>query len=916
MPPGALPLCLFESHPVRDELLNELLPRLKRDFGFSEKGDWLREGKCPECNAKKSLYTHADHPWVLRCGRLDSCGAEISVKQSYPDIFDDWSKRHKPTPEKPNAAADAYLRSARGFNLAPLAGCYTQEWYRDPDLNITSATVRFPLPGGGYWQRLIDQPGRFGDKKATFSPRSQHRGHCWLYPGDSFETLAQEREIWIAEGIFDAIALRQANIAAVSAMTCNIWPEHFLADLRKACADLDRPLPRIVWAFDQGAAGVEWSRRFAKQAREAGWPVGAAQVRVDGEGKKTDWNDLFQSDKLKPDDIEAYLWAGDVTIATSADEKAFLIYKKHRSASFPIIFNGRQLWATFSLERIEQHLEQLREADPSISNLPYPEQWELAARQSVDIAELANCTFRTLYFQRDTNMEEGAYYFRVDFPKTKGGPRKDPVKAPFSGSACSSSGEFKKRLAAVAPGAQWTGANYQLDKLMLRQWTDIQTVEAIQFTGYSIDHEGWLLGDLGVSKGKVAKINEDDYFIFSRKAVKLRTSDRLLSIKYDPDQLDISWTRDIYNAWGAKGLAVMTFWGLSLFAEQIRATQESLAFLEVTGPPGTGKTTLIAFLWKLMGRVGNYEGFDPTKATNAGIARTLGQVGNLPVVLIEGDRNQDTPHSRRFEWDELKTAYNGRAVRTRAIANGGMETFEPPFRGAIAIVQNDPVEASPALRERIMGLCITKDGWGPDTRKAAERINRYDRDQVSGFIVHVVRREAEILTRYRERFAIHYEQMLKQEGIRNDRLAKNHAQLAAMFDALRVVLTNIPDDVASEVQGLFRTMLAERQRLTENDHPHVELFWERFDYIQSLEGDTTLRPIDHSLNSGFIAVNLVQFEQRCGDLRLALPQINELKRVLRTSRTRKFIANKPVNSSHGKTVSCWVFERPAGFTSN
>ena len=114
------------------------------------------------------------------------------------------------------------------------------------------------------------------------------------------------------------------------------------------------------------------------------------------------------------------------------------------------------------------------------------------------------------------------------------------------------------------------------------------------------------------------------------------------------------------------------------------------------GQPGTGKSTLIEFLWKLVGRE-NYEGFDPAKSTPAAMARNLGKVGNLPVVLIEGDRREEASHARKFEWEELKTAYNGRTVRSRGVKNGGMETFEPPFRGAIVIEQNEPVNASRAV---------------------------------------------------------------------------------------------------------------------------------------------------------------------------------------------------------------------------
>ena len=392
--------------------------------------------------------------------------------------------------------------------------------------------------------------------------------------------------------------------------------------------------------------------------------------------------------------------------------------------------------------------------------------------------------------------------------------------------------------------------------------------------------------------------------------MKLRTAERILRISYDPDKLDLSWVGQLITAYGPKGIVTLAFWFTALFADHIRSMHDSLAFLEATGIPGTGKSTLIEFLWKLFGRA-NYEGFDPTKATNAGIARTLGQVGNLPVVLIEGDRAQDAPHARRFEWDELKTAYNGRAVRTRAIANGGMETFEPPFRGAIVIAQNDPVEASPAMRERIMGIHFDKSMFSPASKAAVETLSAISVEDVSGFLIHAVRREAAIIEAYREGFKRHEAAMLKHKGIRNGRLAKNHAQLAAMLDAMRLVVTNISNQAVGDAHALILNMLEERQRAVETDHPHVQLFWERFDYIAANEGLSPERPINHSRTPDLFAVSLTQFEQKCGDMRLSLPcPATELKRLLKTSKARKFVANKPVNSITGKTVNCWVFENP------
>ena len=366
------------------------------------------------------------------------------------------------------------------------------------------------------------------------------------------------------------------------------------------------------------------------------------------------------------------------------------------------------------------------------------------------------------------------------------------------------------------------------------------------------------------------------------------------------------------TAYGVKGIVTLAFWTLSLFADHVRREQDSLAFLEMTGLPGTGKTTLLEFLWKLLGR-SNYEGFDPTKATNAGIARTLGSVGNLPVVLIEADRGQDAPHGRKFEWDELKTAYNGRAVRTRAIANGGMETFEPPFRGAIVVAQNDTIEASPALRERIMAIHFDKSLFSVAGKTAGEQLARIDVEAVSGFIIHVVRREEEILAAYREAFRHHEARMLRHPGIRNGRLAKNHAQLAAMLDAMRIVVTNLTNHQVEQAHAFILNMLEERQRAVENDHPHVEWFWERFDYLNNPIGSNAgAAPLDHSRTPDVHAISLVDFEKRCADNGLRLPcTANELKKLLKTSKRRKFVDTKTVNSRIvDRAVKCWVFRNP------
>jgi hypothetical protein len=118
--------------------------------------------------------------------------------------------------------------------------------------------------------------------------------------------------------------------------------------------------------------------------------------------------------------------------------------------------------------------------------------------------------------------------------------------------------------------------------------------------------------------------------------------------------------------------------------------------MEIVGEAGAGKSRLIEMMWKLSGRK-DYEGFDANKSTNVAVYRNFAQIANLPVVLIEGDRNDvngNAVQKSKFSWDELKDAFNGRAIRSKGLKTAGNETYEPPFRGAILISQNTAIQAS------------------------------------------------------------------------------------------------------------------------------------------------------------------------------------------------------------------------------
>jgi len=911
---------------MNETLRNTILQRLKRDYKFRDtNGDWLRGGKCPACNAKE-LYIHVESPWVLRCGRLNKCGQEWSVKDLYDDLFDNWSERHKQTAEDPHAAARAYLRDARGLNITKLARCYTQEWHQNKKLSIGSATVRFPMPDGGYWERLIDRPERFGKKKANLPWGYKYGGHVWHHPSLSLDELAGAGEIWFAEGIFDAVALGEAfekvrpQARAASTISTNNYPAKFLKAIAEAVAakGTSARRPTLVFAFDVGAAGVTFTRKYVELAIKEGWHARAAQVQPDGEGAKLDWNDLLQRDKLTADDLQTYLENGDITIAPNAAEKAFLLFRRTRRHEFPLTFKGRQLWARFSGERINEKIIEYEE-NRTHTELTSEEKLDAAARECGEVTEVANCTFRVLYYETDTALGKNSYYIKVDFPG-----KQDRVKANFPGNVMLKEGPFADHLVSVAPGAIWDGSSRQLKILMGRQIEDIRTVDGLYFTGYSIDHGAWMFENLAVTDGRIIHLNEEDYFEIGKVGVKPHGQRGEFAIEYDPNAISFSWWQDLYIAFGALGLVTLAFFFLSLFAEQVRRSQQSLGFLEVSGEPGSGKSTLLIFMWKLVGRLANYEGFDPESATAAGIARELVKYGNIPVILLEGDRNQDQSHRRRFDWSELKKIYNGHSPRTRGVVNGGTDTFSPPFRGSIIIAQNAPIRhAEEAVLERIMPLNIDQSRFSPEGRAAGERLKNAEVDQVSHWIIAMIRQEKNIMQLYKERFKVHERALLGHPEVTKDRLAFNHAQLAAALDCMAKAMvldgqTTISPVQLAEGHNLITQMCLTQHGALGADHPIIQQFWESFDYLDAKMSEGKLETEVAGLNhhrksaSGLIAFRIAEVESAFNTYRLEIPgkSMLELKKMLPGSKTRKFLGNKNVNGADGKHRFCWVFQKP------
>lgn len=895
----------------------EVLSRLERNYGLQQmKGTpYMRKGTCPACG-KKELYSRSDEPWFIKCGRESKCGEQWHVKELFEDLFDDWSKRSPATDAEPNRTADDYLSFARGFDLSLIKGTYTQENYWDRDLGIGSATVRFALEHGGYWERLIDRPHRFGKKKARFATGKSPKGYWWCPPGVD---LLEVKELWIVEGIFDAIALLHHGIVAVSAMSSGAFPAESLKELARLRGG---KLPRLVWALDNEPGAHRYTRKHVAMAAALGYVSGAAQIpQYD---RKVDWNDLHQRWQFidnaeqrieqRERDLKAARYHGALLLAESAAEKGALMYEWRERHEFHFAFENRLYWFKMDLEKFNKAMQHLEESERiEDRQLTDKQRRDKALRQCGAVTEIANCYPRALYFQRNELTDESWYYFRVDFPHDE-----PTVRNTFTGAQVAAASEFKKRLLGMAAGAVFTGSGAQLDKIMREQLFGLKTVQTLDYVGYSKEHGCWVFGDLAVHGGVVEKVNAEDYFEFKKLRLKTLQKSIRMEINAEGHDYRTDWLDWLWLCFGAQGLIALVYWFGSLFAEQIRAEFQSFPFLEVTGEAGAGKSTLLMFLWKLLGRQ-DEEGDDPLKMTKAGLRRWLSQTAGMPVVVLEADRSgEEGGLVKAFDFDQFKPLYNGRGLGLTGVKNGGNDTNAPPFRAALVFSQNATVAASEAILTRIIKLHFVRPNVTSASRAAADNLNHLQATDVSHFLLLATKAEQQVLEVFRKQVKEHEITLRAIREIRIERIIKNHAQLLALLDALRLILP-ITDEQHRATQQELIAMAVERQGAMNSDPEEVRTFWDVYEYLESL-GDSAV--VNHSKKADVIAINLNEFAERAAEHKQKLADVATLRSLLKNSRSRPCIdINRAVDSAvrtaynarnpltpRCPTVKCWMFK--------
>ncbi|WP_299594302.1 toprim domain-containing protein [uncultured Microbulbifer sp.] len=896
------------------DINREVVTALEKDraFNFKRRGNYLQGGNCPDCG-KKEAWISVEKPIVVRCNRKNNCGYEEPVRNIYPDIFENFSERFPATPEDPNATARAYIEHDRQFPLVKVGTWFEQGALPLPDGGY-APVVRFHLWDGYYWDRIINKAdARALNKKTHFKYGINYRGKAWMPPTQNLE---QGDTVFIVEGIFHAIALWLCGYKAVAAFSSNNLPTAFIEQHK----DLE-----ITWrlAYDDDPAGRGMMTKYYDNLRHKGEKVDVALV-----GGGNDWDDLYRLNKITEKFLEECLYRGRLFTARSIGEKAYHWYcKNHRN--YTVLDYGNRLFSVKVEEGLNKDLkeaiEDLNQTDiedgtkekiavKGIEDALATEKGRELFDRNLTTTTISNCLPKFLYCEIDKESNEVAYFFDVAAPRGKG------LQVAFSGSHLESPKAFNKALLNQAPGSTFDGSENQL-KMLRDRWFDggVKQVETIGYLGYDKTCQVYVYQDFAYHNGRPLKLNSQGYFIAGKNRIKTGFKSFYL---HHRDEFDHTWVHDYHQVFSHLGMVALAFWMGSLFAEQIRAELKVFPFLELTGEHGAGKSTVIEFLWKLCGR-DDYEGFDPSKATFAARTRAFSQLSNLPVVLIESDRQNDKAKKGAFDFEELKTAYNGRAIRSTGAFNRGNDTVEPPFRGSIVIAQNDTVDGSPALLSRIVHCHATKAHFSEKTKLLAQRFERAPVEEVSGFLPAALRREKAIVGKILQDYPALDAEYAQRGEIHDQRVVKTHAMVSAMAGALPMLFPSVSESTVKDVQHYIYTRAVSRQGRLSADHPDVQKFWEIYDYLNvrlvddpdspavyaTNAGKVEAQTLNHSKDPGLIAINLIHYKQQCEMAKVDHPDIKELKKLLPNSRRHKFVGCKNVKSGidDDRARYCWVF---------
>ncbi|MDH0894663.1 MULTISPECIES: hypothetical protein [unclassified Pseudomonas] len=241
-----------------------------------------------------------------------------------------------------------------------------------------------------------------------------------------------------------------------------------------------------------------------------------------------------------------------------------------------------------------------------------------------------------------------------------------------------------------------------------------------------------------------------------------------------------NWLTQFLIAFGAPGLVALAWWAGAFHAQRIRELQATYPILQITGPAGSGKTTLVSSLWGLSGS--EPVSYSANTCSMGALLAFLARAVNRPVVIDESgyDSNEN------FDWNALRECYDGKPMSTRGT---GIPAEGMRFQGALAFIGGE----GEVLNRRIVNVHLPRLHPSEAQRNAIQALNELQVGHFTEFVETVRANTVQVAYRLGH-VAAYVESMQEDMGpdLPTDS-ARNHAQLRALLDLLDD-LFQVPDE--------------------------------------------------------------------------------------------------------------------------
>jgi hypothetical protein len=241
---------------------------------------------------------------------------------------------------------------------------------------------------------------------------------------------------------------------------------------------------------------------------------------------------------------------------------------------------------------------------------------------------------------------------------------------------------------------------------------------------------------------------------------------------------------DFYAVFGPQGVVAMAWWLGAQHAEQIRAEQQSFPLLHIEGAPGSGKTFLQSYLWKLLGE-DSFSACNPEHASRNGRLRQIANAGKK-VITFDWEPNEAQTD---FDWNELASLYSS----GHAVYGAGKEIQVITFDGAVMICSGQPIPCSDAIESRIVRVALTAPHT-TESRYHAQALHQLTAAQAGAFGLALGQRVNQSIRIVNKLAPANTADLLDQHDDQlTPRSAKNAGQLMALVEVLSYLL-----DLSSE----------------------------------------------------------------------------------------------------------------------